>query len=301
MILNLRKIRLKLKVNWKISRSETLYKENFILSDGRYESEVAPNLRYNESPELIEENFLELQNQASLMIQTHWCHSFQNAVNNLNLKRNHTDIYKFLNLEPVSEVITSFSIPIMDKGDIESYINTNSSYLIYKLKISNKDDIDILKEVSRCTNKKIRIDANEGFGSIDEYLEFENLIQKYNIEFVEQPFRAAMKDEYRRLKPISKFEIIADESIERDFDAVEFSELFHGVNIKLMKAGGIENAKYLLEKAKNNHLKTMLGCMIETSLGISDALYLASLADYVDLDGSLLLENDPYTKPDFLR
>jgi glutamate racemase len=294
MSLTLKKVKLDLKVNWKIARNSSLFKENYILSNGTYESEIAPNIRYGETTERIEMEFKELVASNQLSVKPHWCNSFKNAVSNLDLKiKASGDLFSYLNLSK-QEVVTSFSIPMMEVSEVKDYLETNSRFDAYKLKICGLHDLPLLREVVACTDKKIRIDANEGFLSLDNYLEFENKIKNMNIEFIEQPFKSSMKEEYKKLKKVSVFEIIADESVEDDFNGPEFLEMFHGINVKLMKAGGIENSKYLLEKARKFGLKTMLGCMIETSLGISEALVLAELADYVDLDGALLIKNDLY-------
>ena len=146
------------------------------------------------------------------------------------------------------------------------------------------------------TDKKIRIDANEGFTSLASYLEFEEQIKAFNIEFVEQPFPTSLIDEYLELKKCSKFEIIADESLLEDFNGDKMSAMFHGINVKNMKSKGLVNSKKLLMNARKFGLKTMVGCMIESSLGISEAMTLVSLCDYVDLDGALLIKNDPFAK-----
>ncbi len=293
MSFSLKKIKLDLKVNWKISRNEFLFKENYILERNGYESEIAANIRYGENPERIEAEFLDLSNTNNY--NPLWCNSFKNAYNNVVLKEKaEGDIYNFLKIEQMPRVLTSYSIPMMDLDDVGEYIEQNAGFESYKLKIANLSDLVLLEEVCQHTNKKIRIDANEGFKSLDNYLEFEKRMSHYNIEFIEQPFSSLMIKEYQALKPISKFEIIADESVESDFDIELFQSKFHGINVKLMKAGGIENGKYLLEKAKQAGFKTMIGCMIESSLGISEAYALASLCDYCDLDGALLTTNDPF-------
>ena len=296
MNIHLKKIKLYLNVNWKIARSESVFKENFILSMGQFESEIAPNIRYGETIERIEKEFSELKSLDNISVMDHWCNSFKNAVNNLDLKiKSNGDITNFLGLEQVNYALSSFSIPIMNLGDVSDYISINNNYEFYKIKVRNFKDINLVKEVSKSTSAKLRIDANEGFTSLKEYLIFEKAISDFNIEFIEQPFKSSMLQEYQELKRISKFEIIADESIEDGFDPVNISKQFHGVNIKLMKSGGIENSFKLIQLAKKHNLKIMLGCMIESSLGISEALYLANYADYVDLDGALLLEKDPYS------
>jgi len=286
-------IKLDLKVNWKISRNESLSKENFVLTKGSYSSEIAPNIRYDETSKLIHSHFKELAKATEM--KYHWCSSFQSAINNVLLKERFAgDLFKALDLPRVDEVETSFSIPIMDLSEVSSYLKENNQYHFYKLKVSDSESFELLEEVSKHTDKPIRIDANEGFKSLEDYLEFESKLSPFNIQFIEQPFTVSMIEEYQKLRPISKYEIIADESVLLDFNGERFQSMFHGINVKNMKARGLENSKRLLIKAREFGMKTMIGCMIESSLGISEAMSLVSLCDYVDLDGSLLLKNDPY-------
>ncbi len=295
----LEKIKINLKVNWKIARNQSLFKENFILSSGEFASEVAPNIRYGETAKRIEKEFKDFVNN-EYKLKESYCNSFKNAVVNLELKRaSQGKIEIHLNLPEIKKIKTSFSIPIMEVSELEHYLASHPHLGIYKLKVGGLHDLPLLEKLHELTSAslrgaRIRVDANEGFSSLASYLEFEQKIKHMNIEFIEQPFKASMVDEYIKLKPKSHFEIIADESVEDEFDAELFSKMFHGINVKLMKAGGIIRAKYILEQAKDHGLKTMLGCMIETSLGISEAFVLASLCDYFDLDGSLLISNDPY-------
>lgn len=291
----LEKIQLDLKVSWKISRNESLFKENFFLKRGEFHSEIAPNIRYQEDSKLIEHHYKELQKATTM--NGIWCNSFQSAINNILLKQEFNgDLFKALELPRVDEVETSFSIPIMNPADVGQYIKDNSQFNIYKLKVSDIESLSLLQEVVKHTDKKLRIDANEGFKSLASYLEFEEQIKEFNIEFIEQPFPTSLVDEYHELKKVSRFDILADESVLQDFDGKRFSEMFHGINVKNMKARGLVNSKRLLLKAKSFGLKTMVGCMIESSLGISEAMSLVSLCDYVDLDGALLIKNDPYAK-----
>ena len=199
-----------------------------------------------------------------------------------------------MDIPKVEAVKTSFSIPIMEVGDVKDYLKKNSQFHFYKLKVTDEHSFALLEEVVKNTDKPIRVDANEGFKTLEGYLEFEEKIKNFNIEFIEQPFAVGMIDAYQKLYPQSKFPIIADESVLLDFNGERFQTMFHGVNVKIMKCRGLDTAKRLLLKAKKFGLKTMVGCMIESSLGISEAMSLAALADYVDLDGSLLVENDPY-------
>lgn len=289
----IKKINLKLKTTWKISRNSSDEKENFIISFNGHESEVAPNVRYYEDSKLIESHFKELKKTTKMNLT--WANSFQSAINNVLLKHeNNGDLYKALDIPKVEAVKTSFSIPIMEPDQVQDYLKKNSQFHFYKLKVSDENSFHLLQEVVKQTDKPIRVDANEGFKSLEAYLDFQNKIKDFNIEFIEQPFPVGMKEAYKSLYPQSLFPVIADESVLLDFKGEEFQKMFHGINIKIMKCRGLETAKRLLLKGKQFGLKTMVGCMIESSLGISEAMSLAALADYIDLDGSLLVENDPY-------
>jgi L-alanine-DL-glutamate epimerase-like enolase superfamily enzyme len=306
---SIEKKKLDLRVNWKLSRNETLYKENFFITitDGKFSGtgEIAPNIRYQENEELILENFSKFQklDLESLSLQEHiqqenFCHSFKfgasSAVVHFHSQRTKRSIHELLGIDAPESISTSFSIPIMEEEKLPDYIESIKRFSFIKVKINKDNAISFVKEISRHTDKPLRVDGNEAWDSLGEYLEFENAVKELNIQFIEQPFKASMVETYQKLKPISLFEIMADESIESDVDMKEIGSQFHSVNIKLMKASSYQNAISLLREAKKYNLKTMIGCMIESSLGISSALQISSLGNYFDLDGSLLLKNDPY-------
>jgi L-alanine-DL-glutamate epimerase-like enolase superfamily enzyme len=203
-------------------------------------------------------------------------------------------VYQYFNLQPIERIQTSFSIPIMEISEIESYLKDLTRFHSLKLKVNADLALDLTLEVAKHTKQKIRIDGNEAWTDLDTFMKYYEKIKHLPIEFFEQPFPAVKKDEYKELKKMIGHDVMADESIE---DAADFSELktmFHSINIKLMKTGGYLKAIELLKEAQKYQMKSMMGCMIETSLGISSAMYLASFCEYFDLDGSLLLKNDPY-------
>lgn len=290
----LEKIKLNLKVNWKISRNESLSKENFLLKGEKFTSEIAPNIRYGENEEIIVNNFKDFLNNPH-QENSLWCQSFKNAFNNLKLKERYNgDLFRALGLRKINGAQTSFSIPIMSLDRVGEYIEKNDQFHFYKIKIDAKDPLALIHEVSKHTKNPLRIDANEAFTDLDGYLRFEARLKDFNIDFIEQPFPAKFIHEYESLKSVSNYEVIADESVIDFFDEKLFQKSFHGLNVKIMKTGGVENAKRILLKAKEFGMKTMIGCMIESSLGISEAFSLAELADYIDLDGALLINNDPF-------
>jgi L-alanine-DL-glutamate epimerase-like enolase superfamily enzyme len=306
MNISFEKKKLDLKVNWKIARNEALYKENYICTitnenrTGR--GECAPNIRYGETQEKIQSEINDIAKIKDLnelkdyLIQNEISHSLECAINNalFFFELGEGNVFEYLKIPKPVNMKTSYSLPILTKNEIVEYVEKNNQYHVYKIKIKNENDFELVKTLSDATDKPIRIDANEGFDSLEAYLAFESKLVGMNIELIEQPFRASMTEAYRELKHKTTQVIIADESIEKDVNFDEIAECFHGVNIKLQKCAGIQNAFGLIVQARKRNLKVMIGCMIETSLGISHGLVLGAMADYLDLDGSLLLKNDPF-------
>jgi len=190
---------------------------------------------------------------------------------------------------------TSFTIAIGNINDIEKKIEEAKPYDILKVKLGtpNKDK-EIIKEIRKYTDKMIRVDANEGWDYVTA-LDMCKWLSDQNVEFIEQPFRAEELEKSKKLTKLSPLDIYADENsmLSRDIEQIKSS--FDGINIKLMKCGSIEEAIVMIKEAKKNGLKIMLGCMVETSIGITAASHLASEVDKIDLDGNLLIKNDPYS------
>jgi len=162
---------------------------------------------------------------------------------------------------------------------------------IYKIKLGTKDDIQIVTELRKHSNSVFRIDANCGW-EVTETVKNSVELKKLGVEFIEQPLPA---DNWKGSKVVyenSHLPIIADESCIVETDVEKCYNHFHGVNVKLMKCGGLTPAKRMITKAKSLGLKTMVGCMTESSVGISAIAHLTPLLDYVDMDGALLLKND---------
>ena len=143
------------------------------------------------------------------------------------------------------------------------------------------------------------MDANEGWKTKEQALEMiEWLASDKHVEFCEQPMPTNTPEkDLAWLKERSPLPLMADESYVTDKDFPHCAEFFHAVNVKLVKAGGISGGLNALRAARKAGLKTMLGCMIESSVLISAAAQLAELTDYLDLDGNLLISNDPFAGP----
>lgn len=207
-------------------------------------------------------------------------------------------LHAFLELGfPDPGPITSFSIGIDEPEVMESKTREAESMPILKVKLGSAYDRRTLQAVRNAAPEKIvRVDANAAWTHREEALDnIEWLAADGRVEFVEQPMPPTTPEaDLCWLKDRSPLPIFADESYQHASDAARVAQGFHGVNVKLVKTGGATAAKSALEAARAQGLKTMIGCMIESSVLISAAAHLASLADHLDLDGNLLVDNDPY-------
>ena len=193
--------------------------------------------------------------------------------------------------------VTSFSIGIDEPNIIRKKVARAANLPILKLKVGSPNDQQNLRAVREIApNKTIRLDANEAWATKEEALRnIETLAHDKHIEFIEQPMPCDSDPKAMGwLKERSPLPLFGDESYHHASDIVRCADCFHGVNVKLVKTGGINGAYDALQAARKAGLKTMIGCMIESSLLISAAAHLAELTDHLDLDGNLLIQNDPY-------
>jgi len=194
--------------------------------------------------------------------------------------------------------VTSFSIGIDAPDIIRKKVLEAAEYPLIKLKVGDprdKENFAALRSVA--STKPVRVDANEGWKTKEEALRMIEWLMATDkhLEFIEQPMpRDASDADLKWLKERSPLPIFADESCHTVKDIPRCAECFHGVNVKLVKTGGVSMAYDTLQAARKAGLKTMIGCMIETSVLISAAAQLAELADHLDIDGNLLITNDPY-------
>jgi L-alanine-DL-glutamate epimerase-like enolase superfamily enzyme len=162
---------------------------------------------------------------------------------------------------------------------------------IYKIKLGTHEDIEIVTELRKHTDAIFRIDANCGWG-VEETIQNAVALKKLGVEFLEQPMKADNWEGHKEVYKHSVLPIIADESCIIEEDVAKCHNHFHGVNVKLVKCGGLTPGRRMIEQAKALGLKTMVGCMTESSVGISAIAHLLPQLDYVDMDGALLLAED---------
>ena len=188
---------------------------------------------------------------------------------------------------------TSYTIAIGDLKLLHNKIKEANDYQILKIKLGSGKDKEIIERIRQETDKVIRVDANEGW-SLDEARAMCNWLEDKNVELIEQPLKADELPLMKELKHASPIPLIADENCLNADDIPQLTDSFHGINIKLMKCGGCAEVPKMFKYANDSGLKVMLGCMVESSVGITAMSQFASQADYLDLDGNLLINNDPY-------
>lgn len=308
--------RLFLQHTWTISRNSSDYKDNVFVKiekDGVTGiGEAAPNVRYGEDSEktttridgvknLMEEydlwQFSELKNEIFAAITDQNCArcALDIAIMDWIGKKLNVPLYKFLGVDKKKAPVTSFSIGIDTPDVIKQKVREAEKYSVLKIKVGRENDEEIIDAVRSVTDKPIRVDANEGWKTKEVALEKIKWLKTMGVEFIEQPMPSDMIKETRWLRDRVDMPIVADEAVKTASDIPKLSEAYDGINIKLMKAGGFQEAMRMIHLAKAFNMKIMLGCMIESSVAISAAAHLSPMVDWADLDGNLLIKDDPFT------
>lgn len=204
-------------------------------------------------------------------------------------------LYRFFGLSAADAPITTFSIGIDTPEITKQKVREAESYPVLKIKVGLDKDESTLEAVRSVTKKPLRLDANEGFKTKEEAVRKINWLAGLGAEFIEQPMRGDLTEEHRWIRSRVHIPIFADEACLRAEDIPKIADAYDGVVVKLDKTGGLLGALRMMEVARAHKLKVMLGCMVSSSVTITAAAHLSPLADYADLDGNLLIANDPYS------
>lgn len=189
---------------------------------------------------------------------------------------------------------TSFTIGI-DKPDVvRQKVREASPYKILKVKLGRGSDKEMISTIREETDVPLCVDVNQGWKDKYMALDMIHWLQEQGVVFVEQPLPKTAIDEMAWLTQNSPLPTIADESLQRIVDVKKAYGVYSGVNIKLMKCGGMREAHKMVNLARSLDMKVMIGCMTETSCAVSAAAQLSPMVDWADLDGNLLIGNDPY-------
>jgi L-alanine-DL-glutamate epimerase-like enolase superfamily enzyme len=308
--------KLQLRNTWTISRNSSSFKENVFVEIEKDSvvgyGEAAPNVRYGETPEMTEKTinkvsevllkqdlfkYSQVKEMLDELIVGQNCAkaALDMAVMDWVAKSLNTPLYKMLGLDPDKTPVTSYTIGIDEPDMIKTKVSQALDYPILKIKVGNQNDEEIIDAVRSITDKPIRVDANEGWLDKETAVKKIEWMQSKGVEFVEQPMPAKMLEETAWLRQRVDMPLIADEAVINATDIASVSQVYDGINIKLMKSGGIQEALNMIHAARPAGLKIMIGCMIESSIAITAAAHLSPLVDWADLDGNLLISNDPFT------
>ena len=209
-------------------------------------------------------------------------------------------LYKLWGLSPEKMPVSNYTIGI---DTIEKMVQKLKDFPwpIYKIKLGTDEDVEIVRALRQHTDALFRVDANCAWNA-EETIKNSVELKKLGVEFIEQPLPAHQLEEMKEVYKHSVLPLVADESCLTESDVARCHGRFHGINIKLTKCGGLTPARRMIAEAKQIGMKVMVGCMTESSVGISAIAQLTPLLDYVDMDGTMLIENDVATgvkvKPD---
>jgi L-alanine-DL-glutamate epimerase-like enolase superfamily enzyme len=297
---------------FKISRSSyTGYEIFFVylkLNEFLGRGEIAPSPRYGESYlhclNILKAFPNHIPQSDNFQTFKDFCEPYVNGIHSveaglsmaywdLHGKQKGKSVNEIFNCESSINHNTSYTIAMGELNLLPEKIKEATPYKTLKVKCGSKQDKANITAIRNITDKTIRVDANEGW-TFDEALFMCHWLEGKNVDLIEQPLKVDSLPLMKELKNESHIPLIADENCVQFRDIESCVEAFHGINIKLMKCGGLEEVSKMINGAKEFGLKIMLGCMVESSIGITAMSQFASSADYLDLDGNLLINNDPY-------
>jgi L-alanine-DL-glutamate epimerase-like enolase superfamily enzyme len=309
-------VRLQLKHTWTTVMSSSTYRDVVFVQYGRDgvvgNGEGAPIVRYQETAQttkyaiesvrgLLEESdpayFEKIIAQVFRRIEGQYAakSAIDIALMDWTGQKLGVPLYRYFGLDAKDAPITTFSIGIDDPKTTKAKVEEAAEYPVLKIKVGLDSDEATIAAVRAVTDKPLRVDANEGWKDKEEAVRKINWLEKQGVEFVEQPLAADRIEDTRWVRSRVHIPIIADESCLHEEDIPKVKDAFDGINVKLDKAGGMLAALRMIGMAKALRMKTMLGCMVSSSCTVTAAAHLSPLVDYADLDGNLLIANDPYT------
>jgi L-Ala-D/L-Glu epimerase len=213
------------------------------------------------------------------------------AVHDLWGKLRGAPVYKLWGLSPDKNPESDYTLGIDTPAKMVEKMNEFPGWPVYKIKLGTADDLTIVRELRKHTDALFRVDANCGW-TAEQTIEFAPALKELGVEFIEQPLPPEDSEGARRAFAKSALPLIADESCIVEADVDRCAGAFHGINIKLTKCGGLAPARRMVARARELDLKLMVGCMTESTVGISAIAQLLPLLDYVDMDGAVLLAKD---------
>ena len=309
-------VRLRLRHTWTTVMSSSEYRDNLHLRFTRDGvtgvGEAAPIVRYQENAELARQavesvrgllagcdpwQFSKVLDEVFRRVKGQYAAkaAIDMALVDWVTQKLGVPLYRYFGLDARDAPVTTFSIGIDTPEKTREKVREAEPFPVLKIKVGLGTDEATLEAVRSVTKKPIRADANEGWKSKEEAVRKINWLESQGVEFIEQPMPASMIGDIRWVRGKVHIPIIADEACLHPRDIPELATAYDGVNVKIDKCGGMLEAFRMIQIARSLGLKVMLGCMVSSSVAVTAAAHLSPLADYADLDGNLLISNDPYT------
>jgi L-alanine-DL-glutamate epimerase-like enolase superfamily enzyme len=221
------------------------------------------------------------------------------ALHDLDGKIKQQPCWKLLGSEPALMPVTSFTIGIDTPEVMIEKVKQAVGFKVIKVKLGRGSDKELINTIRSVTDVPLFVDANQGWTNLEQSLDMTHWLHEQGVLLIEQPFIKTDIDSNAWLSERSPIPIIADEAVQRLADVAGLKDVYNGINVKLMKSAGMYEGHLMIQKAKELGLKTMIGCMSETSCATLAAAALAPLCDWADLDGPFLTVNNPYVMPTF--
>lgn len=207
--------------------------------------------------------------------------------------------YRIFNADPLKMPVTSVTIGIDSPEILIRKVEEASFAHVLKIKLGSENDKELINTIRSVSNQPLYVDANQGWSDREKALELVHWLYEQNVQLIEQPMLKTDLDGNAWITQRSPVPIIGDEAVQRFADVENVSGVYHGINMKLMKSGGMHEGHRMIIKAKELGLKVLIGCMSETSCATLAGAALAPLCDWADLDGPFLTNNNPYPTPEF--
>jgi L-alanine-DL-glutamate epimerase-like enolase superfamily enzyme len=308
--------RLKLRHTWTTTMSSSDYRDTLHVAYSRDgvtgHGEGAPIVRYRENAEGAQRGvesvrdfltsadpwqFDKLMQQVFARVEGEWAGkaAIDIALMDWIGQKLGVPLYRYFGLDARDTPVTTFSIGIDNPEVTRQKVREAADFPVLKIKVGLDTDEATIAAVRSATDKPLRVDANEGWTDKEVAVRKINWLATQGVEFVEQPMPADRLEDMHWVHERAHVPLIADEACRHASDIPKLAGAFDGVNVKLDKAGGILEAYRMIQVAKALGLKTMLGCMVSSSVSVTAAAHLSPLVNYADLDGNLLIANDPFT------
>jgi len=309
-----RRLTLRLRHTWRIARSSSDTKTNVLVrvTHGGVEGigEAAPNARYKEDADtvmaaldLLERHlgddpsrYEEIIDRLEAALPGHHAAkaSIDIALHDRAGRQAGRPLWKMFGADPAKAPATSFSIGLDAVPAMQERVREAAGFSILKIKVGRANDREILEGIRRVTDRPLYVDANEGWKDRKRAVETIRWMEGMGVVLLEQPLPAADLDGAKYVRDRVDLPIFADEACLTVDDIEPLKDAFDGINVKVQKSGGLRMARRMIDEARALNMKVMLGCMIETSVGITAAAHLSPLVDHADLDGNLLIAGDPW-------